>query len=273
MTTIQDKLASLLRMTEANGCTEDEAETAMRLAAGIAAKHGIDLNDCRPVGSAKIKITKKTEYKEMPFHQAFCARAAAALHGVECVLYDEGKHGFQFVGREDNIELATQTMFWLFRQIEEIYKQHLPKGLSKTERAEFRRTFKPACARRVYQRAYDIVRKMQQDDVFAQAATGSNALVVQGYFATLADEINEYYNEKLKPTPEQVERARKHAEQDRIWREANPEAAKRYDVERAREDKKWAKRKGPRARTMPTGSGTDAGYTAGDRVKLRKDVN
>jgi hypothetical protein len=119
--------------------------------------------------------------------------------------------------------------------------------------------------------------QMRRDDAKAQAATGQNALVVQGYFDQLKRENNAFWE----LTPEQKARAEERRlqlekmEQDR--RNAlTPAEREAEDKEREREKKKAeraaARRKGPRARTIPWGVGSSAGMAAGDRVQLRKEI-
>lgn len=55
-------------------------------------------------------------------------------------------------------------------------------------RAEFRRTFKEACAVRIMSRARTMMDDIQKSDAAAQASTGSNALVVMGHFQQLVKE-------------------------------------------------------------------------------------
>lgn len=249
------KLSKLLNMTVENGCTEDEQESAMRMAAGIAARIGISLDSVAPAGQteAQRKAIRKAMNQEFKIHQVLAAQAAAVLYGCEVYTYSGGKNGLFFIGREENVALTEQTMFWLMRQVELLYKQSLPKGMTQSARAEFRRTFKAACAHRVYQRAQQLMFKMRTDQAAAQEATGSNALVVQGYFDTLRKENEQYWL----GTPEQ---------------QAAREAANKRYAERERAINKAAKRKGPRARTLPMGNGSNAGFAAGDRVKLREEV-
>jgi hypothetical protein len=104
-----DKIRKLLNMTVANGCTEDEAESALRMAAGIAARAGIDLDSLRDKNMPKSKAKGKRMSQEYKPHQTFAAAAAAVLYGVECNFWDFGKSGIMFVGREGNIELTEQT--------------------------------------------------------------------------------------------------------------------------------------------------------------------
>lgn len=271
------RIAKLLNMTVENGATEDEQENAMRLAAGIAARLGIDVDSCRAKDAPQPKATAKWKPSPLKPYEAMAAEAAAVLYGVECNAHNLGKNGFGFVGREENIELAEATMLWLIRQVELLYKGHLPRGLSKRDRADFRNSFKDACAERVYHRAIALMAKMRTDERAAQEATGQNALVVQGHFDRLRDEINTYWDERFKPTAAQIARAEAAAERERLWREANPEAAAKLDKQKEREAAKAArqaaKRKGRPERSLRYGSGTRSGAAAGDQVSLRQEID
>lgn len=243
----------------------------MRMAAGLAARGGIELESVRQKDStaAERKAIKKAVSQEFKIHQLFSAQAAAVLYGCDIFTYDQGRQGVLFVGREENVEMAEQTMFWLMRQVELLYKQHLPKGLSQRDRAEYRKTFKAACAQRVHHRAVELMIQMKNDERTAQEATGQNALVVQGYFEQLKRENAAAWE----ASAEQKARA----EQSRLAEEARrnaltPAERTREDKERQRVYDRMMKRKGPRQRKMPVGNGTSAGYSAGDRVQLRKEV-
>lgn len=277
----KDRISKLMNMTTENGCTEDEAATAMGMAAGLAAKLGIDMDACRPAGSPKPKIIPKRSYAELKVHQALCGEAAAYLYGCEYEAENLGKYGHSFLGREENVELAEMTMLWLIRQVELLYKQHLPRGLTQKARAEFRRSFKEACAERVRDRARTLVREMQHNDTAAQSATGSNALVVANHFQTLKDEIQDYWHQKWKigkyapvKTPEQIQaesdlRARLHNERMELERKYESGELKR-PKEKKQKIKEYKERKG---RSIKRGNGTTAGRMAGDAVELRKRIS
>lgn len=269
------KITKLLNMTVENGCSEDEQETAMAMAASIATRLGIDLEAQRQKEAtpAQRKAIKKAVNQEFKVHQVLAFQAAAALYGCDLYTYDHGKGGLYFIGREENVELAEQTAFWLMRQVELLYKEHLPRGLTQAVRAQYRKTFKAACAHRVAERAYALMREMKRDNAAAQKATGQNALVVQGYFEQLKKENEDYF----KPSAEQQALIDQRREEYRIAEEARrnaltPTERDREDRERERYLKKLMKRKGPRPRRLPTGIGTNAGLAAGDRVKLRREI-
>ena len=73
---IRDRIRKLLNMTVANGCTEDEQETALRMASAMAIKAGIELDALRAKDAPKIKVKAKVRGDEMKPHQALCAIAA-----------------------------------------------------------------------------------------------------------------------------------------------------------------------------------------------------
>jgi hypothetical protein len=274
------KITKLLNMTVENGCSEDEQETAMSMAASIATRLGIDLEAQRQAEAtpAQRKAVKRAFSQEFKIHQILAFQAAGELYGCEVYSYNGGKGGCFFIGREENVELAEQTAFWLMRQVELLYKQNLPRGLSQTVRAQYRKTFKAACAHRVYQRARTMMMEMRTNETSAQQATGQNALVVQGYFEQLRTENQDYW----KPTPELEARLEANRERHRLAEEARRNAL--TPVERAEEDREAerrrkkeeraaARRKGPRARSLPTGIGTNAGIAAGDQVQLRREIS
>lgn len=269
----KERIAKLLNMTVENGCSEDEAANAMRMAAGLATKIGIELDAVRPAGAPKPKIVEKRKYTLMKVYESFCAEAAAVLYGVDCYAPNYGKHGWWFTGREENVELAEQTMLWLVQQVEQLYKQALPRGLSKRDRANFRRSFKDACGERLYQRALLLMRDMKTKDAAAQESTGSNALVVAGYFETLRNEIKEYEDEKYWAPIRAREAAAAEARTAMLAAMSETDRVKFLEKEQKEKDKQAAKPyKAPRHRNPKRGSGTQAGWEAGDRVQLRREI-
>lgn len=269
----KERIAKLLNMTVENGCSEDEAANAMRMAAGLATKIGIELDAVRPAGAPKPKIVEKRKYTLMKVYESFCAEAAAVLYGVDCYAPNYGKHGWWFTGREENVELAEQTMLWLVQQVEQLYKQALPRGLSKRDRANFRGSFKDACGERLYQRALILMRDMKTKDSAAQESTGSNALVVAGYFETLRNEIKEFEDEKYLAPIRAAEAKRQEERTALLASMSEADRVKFLEKEQKEKEKAAAKPyKAPRTRNPKRGSGTQAGWEAGNRVQLRREI-
>jgi hypothetical protein len=288
---IKKRITALLSKTVANGCTEDEAHAAMMCAAGLMAQHGIDADAVRPAGT-RATIKEKANYSLMKPYEALCAEAAALLYGVECHAPNFGKHGFHYVGREENVEAAEELYMWLVQQIESLYKQALPKGLSVKARSEFRTTFKGACGERIKERAQQVRRDMVRDERVAQQITSHNALVVQGHFQTLYQEIRDHYSDidKRREAERQLrDKERLEYRQQKLAamsEEERVELLAAEDLDRQRREKQvaqdlkrwernWSRRNPdaqPRQRSIKRGSGTDAGRRAGDQVKLSKEL-
>lgn len=220
---IKNKIIKLFALANDKGASEDEAATAMRMAMGLMAKHGIDqstLGNEIPRAKKGSRVSARFEQ-----YQIILAGAAAHLYGCRIIMYDGGRAGLVFVGRPDNIDAGELTLFFLAKQLEALYKQSLPKGLTQRQRSDYRKSFKWACAQRVNNRVWALVRYMQSSDTAALNATGSKALVVKGHF-------------------------------DQMFAEAD---AQMSDVT-------------PGDLKPKFGSGTNAGFTAGDRVKLREEL-
>lgn len=175
-----------------SGATEDERMTAMKLAMALMAKHGIEqgmLADAKEV-KATYGIRKSTA---MNRHQINLATAAGILYGCKAVFWNGGKAGFAFVGRPDNIEAAEETLMWLMRQVDELYKVNRPKGMGEGTRQEFYRTFKVACSEKVWSRARKLIANPEliAQDIGLNGTVEKNALVVKDYFVKLEAEATE----------------------------------------------------------------------------------
>lgn len=173
---IIERIKKLLRIGQpGSGATEEEASTAMGLAAALMLKHGLEVqldDDRTPETVAGRWSGGYTEAWHLNV-------ASAAGYLYSCRYIVRRRLGqFQFVGREDNVEACAMTMKWLCDEVERLYKLHLPKGMTKADRAEYRRTFKWACSMRLSARAWAIMEMLRQDDAKALEATGSRALVV-----------------------------------------------------------------------------------------------
>jgi hypothetical protein len=140
-----------------------------------------------------------------------------------------GSGGLQFVGRQDNIDAAEATLLFLSRQVEAVYKARLPKGVDKRDRAEYRRTFKDACANRISTRANQLMRDMVLNNDLAKAATGSTALVVQGYFEQCFKEAEDMMKEEF-PDIKSTERKYKYGLGSLDGREAGDQVKLRQEV-------------------------------------------
>lgn len=171
-----NKIKKLLAVAQAgSGATESEAMTAAQFASALMLKHNIDVQLDSDEEEGSIKGAIRPGYDE-PWHVE-CGAAAGFLYYCKPLFWRRTGH-VQFVGRKDNIEACEMTMKMFASEVERLYKLNLPKGMSKIDRANFRSTFKMACAMRIAARCWAIMQTLRNDDAKAIAATGSTALVV-----------------------------------------------------------------------------------------------
>lgn len=183
MSAIHDKIKKLLNLANNAGATEHEAANAMSKASALMLEHGIRAEDLaetdRRVGTGSSMTTEDRKYREV------LVGAAGNLYG--CIpLYSANGVDFRYVGRAEVIAAAEVTYAFLSSQLENLYKSMLPPGMTKSARAEYRRTFKMSCAIRLANRIREIVRLSSETDNAAYA--GSRALVVVEHRKTLLDE-------------------------------------------------------------------------------------
>ena len=182
-----NKIKKLLAVAATgSGATEGEAMSAAALASALMLKHNIDvqLDDDKDEPTAQ-RGESLGGYDE-PWHIE-CSGGAGYLYSCR-PLIQRRMGNIAFVGRPDNINAAEMTLKFFVDETERLYKLNLPKGLSKLDRANFRATFKMACARRIAARCWAIMETLRQDDAKAIEATGSRALViVQSIDAMLAE--------------------------------------------------------------------------------------
>jgi hypothetical protein len=185
------KVLKLLNLSRDRGASEAEAATAMSMATKLMILHGIkesELQQSQVIAGRSENTELERDWQEI------IAQAAGELFGCMTLLsksLSTGQPVFYYVGRPENHDAAKQTFNFLLDQVERLYKAGLPRGMSQRDRANFRRTFKYSCAARIYHRAKELVDEMKRGEHSADIS-GGTALVVQGYFDKLADEVDEF---------------------------------------------------------------------------------
>src|SRR5262245_58866641 len=197
MNNIIEKVGKLLNVADPrSGATEGEMATAMAHANAFMIKHNIEQADTAIVTEeTTIAYIRDDNVLEEYHHTAACA--AALLNMCKPLRMTENKM-WGFIGLESNTKAAAMMFTYIVEQVDKAYRLHLPKKLSKTDRANFRRSFKQACAGRVLCRAIDIIAVLSTDNNAAQAAVGKNALVVQSTIKQRLEEADEYAKSKFK---------------------------------------------------------------------------
>mgnify|MGYP000238794352 CR=1 FL=1 len=185
-----EKIQNLLDLSR-NNPSEEEAATAAAMAAKLMAKHNIEEHDLGHKSDTGWNGggTFERDYWRL------LAQGVGQLIPVSFTFRPSGrKLAYQWVGTKLNCQTAEQVLHFWAVQVEQLYKAHLPRGLSKKARAEFRKNFKRACAAGIIQRARQI--KMDQ---LKEHTTGTALMVVE-------DELMKEVNEFLKdiPTAKQI---------------------------------------------------------------------
>ena len=187
---IKAKLFKLLNVTTDRGTSEAEAATAMSMATRLMIAHGISQDELRQSAF----VAGRSEQTQLDHDwQELCAGAAGALVGCTTIIVTNRvtkERGFYFVGRPENHKAAGDLFNFLADQVERLYKVNLVPGMTQSARANFRRTFKFACASRVRHRAAQLVEEMKRGEL--SVGTGTNALVVQGHFDKLKEETDAF---------------------------------------------------------------------------------
>lgn len=190
MSDITNKIRKLFALAHDKGATEAEAARAMELATRLMLEHGVSRETLEDTED-RVGHGEWGDLEGDDDWRWFCVHAATTLYGTR-VVSSTNKTQLYFVGRKDNIAATEMTLAWLLDQVEFLYKAALPRGMSKRDRADYRRNFKRACALRVYSRACEIVRNLQD-----KGTEQSTALVVQDYRKTLDAEADDFIQNKL----------------------------------------------------------------------------
>lgn len=183
-----DKIRKLLALA-GNNPNENEAAQALSLAQKLMIEHGISEEALKPE-QIRMIIGDPMSAAGDAWSQ-YAGAAAAALYGCKLIRHWDGT--VSFAGREENVGTAQLTFLFISNQIENLYKQALPKGLTQSERGEFRKSFKRGAAIRVLERANEIIQNSK-----THGTDGKNALVVVSHLQTLSEEVDQFLSGKVR---------------------------------------------------------------------------
>jgi len=163
MSNVMDKIRKLFALAKDEGATENERLVALEMAQRLMLQHDIqNVEEERVVEAIKgewMHVDKKQRW------EAYAAGAVAMLFNCRSLMLKHtGSH--QFVGKPENIEACGETFLWVCAQIEVLYKEALRNyggALGKSGRADLRKSFKEACAARVFERCKEIVARARND--------------------------------------------------------------------------------------------------------------
>lgn len=207
---IKIKIQKLLNLANNAGATEAEGAAAMEAAQRLAMKHGISLFEAATAAKSEHRVHAAMapvfKMRDETWH-APLRSAMMALYNCRCVTsrYSDGLE-IKFFGESSTIDNVKPTYLWLIDQVERLYKENLPPGMSKAERANYRRTFKFACAQRAAFRAQELGKPS------AISSSTGTALVVVDTFQREVQQatnalINSIYGGRLRQTTIKAKKA------------------------------------------------------------------
>ncbi len=167
--TVMDRIRKLFRLARDKGASEAEAASALAMAQAMMLKYNIDHVDESAEAKSRVRVgpwmnAPYGEKWEITISQAcaqlYSARSAQRPFG--------GKKQVQFIATPENIEACETTYLWVHEQVESLYttalklfheqnRDRLDKHEYTRLRGEFKKTFKEACAMRIYKRAKEIM--------------------------------------------------------------------------------------------------------------------
>lgn len=143
---VHAQIIALLELSK-NNPSEDEAARAAEMARKMMLKWNIEegeLNTRSPVDYGDPHDLDRDYFKTL-------AHMVMKSTGTTFVYYANGT--FRIVGRRVNAQVAHTLLMFLAAQVESLYKNFLPSGMTKAARAAYRKDFKRNCAMRIYQRS------------------------------------------------------------------------------------------------------------------------
>lgn len=154
-----DKIRKLLALAR-NNSNEAEASSALAKARALMLEHGVTEE---ALDAPQHSILWSSRVDPSSPSDGLLKHAAAVLCGTEVYVRD-GLMGF--VGRPENIEMSFMIADYLSDQVTFYYKQALPTGLTQSERARYRKSFKWAAAQRLLNRAKEIAAQPQSSSSY-----------------------------------------------------------------------------------------------------------
>lgn len=181
MSEIQDRIRKLFALANDKSATEGEASNALEMATALMLKYNIDhIPDKGNIKGDRRETGKRDNW------ELWVMSVCANLNGCKST---KGQLTGSFIGRPEDTAAAWEMWQFLITQIERLYKRDLPPRMTQSARANFRRTYKQACAIRLYERAQEILNNLRTHD---NQISGCTALVVAQSFDQRMHEAEEF---------------------------------------------------------------------------------
>ena len=149
MTNIHEKISNLLALAR-NNPSEEEAATAFNMARRLMLKHNIAEADLGHKSSVEYH---RGQSIDRDYFKLLASGISQLIPVAAVITHDQH---IKWAGTSVNAQIANDLLTFWADQVEALYKIHLPRGLSKTARAQYRKDFKRNCAIGIIHRAREI---------------------------------------------------------------------------------------------------------------------
>lgn len=166
MSDIHEKIINLLELAR-NNPSEEEAAQAGAMARKLMLKHEIDERDLGR--TSNVDYNGETSIDRDYYR--LLASGVSYMIPAKAIVYRGTE--IRWAATRVNAQIADQLIMFWAQQVEALYKLHLPRGMSKSARAQYRKDFKRNCAVGIIHRAREI-----KDQQIADEGEKGTALVV-----------------------------------------------------------------------------------------------
>lgn len=168
MSDIHEKIANLLELAR-NNPSEEEAATAGAMARKLMLKHEIDERDLGR--TSNVDYNGETSIDRDYYR--LLASGVSYMIPAKAIIYNGTE--IRWAATRVNAQIADQLIMFWAEQVEALYKIHLPRGMSKSARAQYRKDFKRNCAVGIIHRA----REIKDQQILDEGAKGTALVVIE----------------------------------------------------------------------------------------------
>lgn len=171
MSDIHEKIMNLLDLSR-NNPSEEEAATAFNMARRLMLKHNLD--------EADLGRTSSVEYQDGTTidrdYFLLLSNGVSQLVPARAIIFSNGrKKQIKWAATKVNAQIADEMLLFWADQVEALYKIHLPRGMTKSARAQYRKDFKRSCAVGIIA----LAREIKAKQIMEEGEKGTALVVIE----------------------------------------------------------------------------------------------
>ena len=178
MSDIHEKIINLLELSR-NNPSEEEAAQAGAMARKLMLKHEIDERDLGR--TSNVDYNGETSIDRDYFR--LLASGVSEMIPAKPIIFNGSE--IRWAATRINAQIADQLIMFWAEQVEALYKIHLPRGMTKSARAQYRKDFKRNCAVGIIHRA----REIKKQNILDEGEKGTALVVIEDQMMV---EINDF---------------------------------------------------------------------------------